>query len=594
MPFVSLNKNAVTAMTVLAMMVTGCGDDPAAEADDLSWIDEMPLTALVTPCSVASGTGFATITLAAGGESVLVSLRADSAILVNGEVCALAGVMKKLTITGGTGADTVIIDFLNGTFLAGSTTTANIIIDMVAGSGTNDAFKLRGRNSATTGDVLTFGAGTGGVVAVNFAADLNKDITVANADTFAVATGNGIDTVTGAGGAGTGAAFTAALSINGGALVDTLTGGDGADTISGGAGNDIISGGLGADTLNGDADADTFNEGAVTNGADTFNGGTGTDTVSYALRTAIVTVTIAASGGTGDDGESTETDDVIDDVEVVTGGTLADTMTCQASGCTLNGGAGDDILTGAAGADTLNGDAGNDTLTGAAGADTLNGGVGDDTFVEGTAASGGDVFNGGAGTDTVDYSGRTVALTVTMDGVIADDGESGELDDVNVDVEDLLGGTVADVITGNLNNNVITGGTGNDTLSGGAGDDTFRERAVTSGADSFDGGAGVDTVDYSARVAALTVTMDGVAADDGLSGETDNVSATVENLLGGTAADTITGNLLDNNIDGGAGADTIVGGAGDDILDGAGGTDSVTGGDGDDICIGETLVTCEL
>ena len=498
MPFVSLNKNAVTAMTVLAMMVTGCGDDPAAEADDLSWIDEMPLTALVTPCSVASGTGFATITLAAGGESVLVSLRADSAILVNGQVCALAGVMKKLTITGGTGDDTVIIDFLNGTFLAGSTTTANIIIDMVAGT---DSFKLRGRNSATTGDVLTFGAGTGGVVAVNFAADLNKDITVANADTFAVATGNGIDTVTGAGGAGTGAAFTAALSINGGALVDTLTGGDGADTISGGAGNDIISGGLGADTLNGDADADTFNEGAVTNGADTFNGGTGTDTVSYALRTAIVTVTIAASGGTGDDGESTETDDVIDDVEVVTGGTLADTMTCQASGCTLNGGAGDDILTGAAGADTLNGDAGNDTLTGAAGADTLNGGVGDDTFVEGTAASGGDVFNGGAGTDTVDYSGRSAALTVTMDGVAVDDGESGELDDVNVDVEDLLGGTVAD---------------------------------------------------------------------------------------------TITGNLLDNNIDGGAGADTIVGGAGDDILDGAGGTDSVTGGDGDDICIGETLVTCEL
>ena len=573
MPFVSLNKNAVTAMTVLAMMVTGCGDDPAAEADDLSWIDEMPLTPLATPCSVASGTGFATITLATAGESVLVSLRADSAILVNGEVCALAGVMKKLTITGGTGADTVIIDFLNGTFLAGSTTTANIIIDMVSGT---DAFKLRGRNSATTGDVLTFGAGTAGVVAVNFAADLNKDITVANADTFAVATGNGIDTVTGAGGAGTGAAFTAALSINGGALVDTLTGGDGADTISGGAGNDIISGGLGADILNGDADNDTFNEGAVTNGADTFNGGTGTDTVSYALRTAIVAVTIAASGGTADDGESTETDDVIDDVEVVTGGTLADTMTCQAAGCTLNGGAGDDIL------------------TGAAGADTLNGGVGDDTFVEGTAASGGDVFNGGAGTDTVDYSGRSVALLVTMDGVAADDGESGELDDVNVDVEDLLGGTVADIITGNLNNNVITGGTGNDTLSGGAGDDTFRERAVTSGADSFDGGAGVDTVDYSARVAALTVTMDGVAADDGLGGETDNVSATVENLLGGTAGDTITGNLLDNNIDGGLGADTIVGGAGDDILDGAGGTDSVTGGDGDDICIGETLVTCEL
>lgn len=591
-----LNRSLLALTCAVSLnTLTACGSEADfAEADDLSWLDDLPLVALATPCTFATSgasSGTATVTLAAGGEVVLVAKRVvDSAILVNGTPCgsATATTLKKINITGGAGDDTVIVDYINGTFGAGTSLAAGIVVD---GAGGTDGFKMRGTSGA---DTFTFGAS-----GINFAADTTRDITVANAESYAVATGDGADTVTGAGAAGTGTVFTAALTINGGDGADTLTGGSGADTISGGAGADTISGGAGNDVLNGDADSDTFNEGSATSGADTFNGGAGTaDHVTYAARTAAITVTVAAAGGADNDGEAGETDDVVDDVEVVTGGTVADTMTCQAGGCTLNGGAGADTLNGAAGADTLNGDAGNDTLTGAAGADVLSGGDGDDTFAEEAASTGGDIFNGGAGTDLVDYSGRSAALTVTMDGVAANDGDgtATENDNVKADVENCKGGSAADTITGNALANVLTGGAAADVLSGGDGDDVFSEGAASTGGDVFNGGAGIDTVDYSLRVAVLTITMDGAAANDGdgTATENDDVKADVENVVCGNQDDTVTGNDLDNAIDGGAGADTLTGGIGNDVLDGGAGADTVTGGADDDICIGETVATCEL
>ena len=71
-------------------------------------------------------------------------------------------------------------------------------------------------------------------------------------------------------------------------------------------------------------------------------------------------------------------------------------------------------------------------------------------------------------------------------------------------------------------------------------------------------------------------------------------SAQIENAIGGSAADTITGNALDNIITGGGGNDTIDGGDGDDvsvysgdrnsyaITDNGDGTTTVTGADGTD------------
>jgi Ca2+-binding RTX toxin-like protein len=278
---------------------------------------------------------------------------------------------------------------------------------------------------------------------------------------------------------------------------------------------------------------------------------------------------------------------------------------------TVYGGEGNDTLTGGDGNDTIDGGDGTDTVAGGPGDDVLRGGAGDDTFDEGAATNGSDTFNatGESGSDTVDYSARTVALTITM-GTGVDDGEAGENDDVS-NVTGVKGGTLGDTITGSANpdiiyggggddtldgdadadtiygddgNDTITGGAGDDTLYGGNGDDTFDEGNATSGADTIYGGAGTDTADYNARTAALTVTLN-TTADDGEASEGDNVRSDVENLIGGSGNDTFTGSSSANNLDGRAGDDTLNGGAGNDVFpqgtadDGA---DTINGGNGTD------------
>ena len=99
---------------------------------------------------------------------------------------------------------------------------------------------------------------------------------------------------------------------------DFLAGDMGNDTISGDTGNDTIDGAEGNDTLNGTAGNDTL-RGFTGNdvldggtGTDVMSGGDGTDTVSYASRSADITVDML---GTPDDGQRGENDQVRTDVE---------------------------------------------------------------------------------------------------------------------------------------------------------------------------------------------------------------------------------------------------------------------------------------
>ena len=553
-----------------ALNFAACADEgttsgPIAQpGDDISGLEELalPLTPLATPCDfdTISGVPTATITLA-DDETAIVSRRAlDGALLVNGTQCetATATTVKRVVVTGSTGANTVILDFINGTFAPGYGTTVGVAVDLLGGT---DALKIRGSGSA---DTVTFGAD-----GFSFNADTVRDGTMAGVEEVVVSLGAGNDVFSGSGGYGTGLAYASALEAFGGEGNDTLTGGTGGDTLNGGVGNDTLRGATdaaldtAADTLNGDADNDTFDAGNASNGGDTFNGGAGTDTVSYANRSNDLTVTMGAGSN---DGETGENDNVAADVEVLTGG------------------GGDDTLTGGAANNTLNGGAGDDTLNGGNGDDTLNGDAGDDTFLS-PAADGADAYNGGAGTDVVSYAGRSATVVASIDAV-ANDGEDAELDNVKADIEDLIGGDGNDTLTGSAGNNELTGGAGDDILNGGAGNDTFVAAATDDGADTFNGGTGVDTVDYSARTATLTVTMGNAAADDGLASEEDNVASDVEDLVAGSGDDTITGNDLANNIDGGDGADTLDGGAGNDILFGGAGVDELTGGSGDDLLDG--------
>jgi len=217
-------------------------------------------------------------------------------------------------------------------------------------------------------------------------------------------------------------------------------------TVASGAGIDVVTTSAGADTLSGEADNDTL----IANG--------GNDTVD---------------GGSGDD---------------ILAGRLGDD--------TLTGGTDDDLMFGDDGTDTLDGGDGSDRMRGGAGNDTLRGGSGNDALAGGLGT---DTLEGGDGYDQADYSDRTAAqsVTVTLNDA-ADDGESGELDNVRSDIEDLRGGDGSDRLTGDGDANVIFAGAGNDTLDGGAGIDTY------------DGGTGDDVISSRDGIAERVDCGDGI------------------------------------------------------------------------------------
>jgi Ca2+-binding RTX toxin-like protein len=293
-------------------------------------------------------------------------------------------------------------------------------------------------------------------------------------------------------------------------------------TVDGGRGNDelnagpatagrrynVLRGGEGDDVLVGDTGVDLLEGGA---GGDELIGRGARDRADYGSRTAPVTVTI---DGAADDGETGEGDRVDATVEEVVGGAGDDHLT---------GGPGVERLLGGAGEDTLDGLGAADTLIGGPDDDELNGGDGSDTFVADAAGDGADTYNGGSSTfDEVSYAARSAAVTVDPDGV-ADDGSSGEGDDVRADVEWVTGGTGNDWLVGSAAANLLTGGPGNDFLSGHAGNDTLLAGAgndVANGGDHNDalnGGPGADTLFGAAGDDALHA-LDGVIANDYLIG----------------------------------------------------------------------------
>ena len=209
----------------------------------------------------------------------------------------------------------------------------------------------------------------------------------------------------------------------------------------------------------------------------------------------------------------------------------------------VNALAGNDLVQSADALDapaTIDGGDGNDVLRGGGGSDLLIGGLGNDRLDGGKR---GDRLAGGEGSDTADYSGRNANLDITLDDS-RNDGAAGEGDDVDSDVETVVGGIASDRIVGSGRSNRLFGGFGNDTIFGGKGND------------GIDGGEGDDS------------------------------------LFGNAGRDTITSNRGHDQLDGGDGNDdltnffdtsTLFGGAGNDKLtDFKGANAFLHGGDGDD------------
>ncbi|EJL22414.1 putative calcium-binding protein, partial [Caulobacter sp. AP07] len=284
-------------------------------------------------------------------------------------------------------------------------------------------------------------------------------------------------------------------------------------------------GGAGADTLSGTAGGDWIDG---QGGADKLAGGQGADKLL---------------GGDGDD-----------------------TVFGDQDGDVLAGGAGNDLILGDDydlqtddGSDILNGDDGNDILIGGRGDDSLFGGAGDDILVTGVAKGGltngvalvddihlvdggNDKVDGGEGFDTayLIYAGRS-------EGVTLDNGASAANPII-------LGGQVTTSMT-SIERLYFFGGTGDDAITAGAADDFLSSGG---GKDVFDGGGGVDTASYFylSTPLSVAVTLNGdVAANVTLGGVAGGSLRNIENVTGGDAADTLTGDGQANVLTGRGGDD---------------------------------------
>lgn len=159
-----------------------------------------------------------------------------------------------------------------------------------------------------------------------------------------------------------------------------------------------------------------------------------------------------------------------------------------------------------------------------------------------------------------------------------------------------------DVVFGFVGNDKLFGGTGNDSLFGGEGDDRISGglgNDLLSGNDFSVQYSNIttnpnDLVDYSTSASAVIVDLRPVfdVATSSYTGVASGADIGSDKLIdiggamGGSAADSLTGNQLDNVFYGNGGNDTIGGQGGIDTLDGGIGNDTLNGGDGNDDLVG--------
>ncbi len=293
---------------------------------------------------------------------------------------------------------------------------------------------------------------------------------------------------------------------------------------------------------------------------------------------------------------------------------------------------------------------GNDTITGSGMYDRLLGYGGDDVFLPGYSGPYPsslyfDTVDGGSGNDTVSYANLIQSVFINLATGIVSIGSADAPNSARLtSIENAIGSSGNDVITGNNaanyleggsgndtilglgGNDILLGGTGNDTLNGGAGNDSLLggegndflvggigndaldgENGNDSlignagndlmfgsagndfltggaGADTLNGGIGIDRAQYSDATAGVRADL--AQASNNLGDAAGDIYVSIENLYGSNHNDWLSGNSGHNSLWGGNGDDFIYGGAGNDRIFGDAGNDQLLDEAGNDFVSG--------
>lgn len=335
--------------------------------------------------------------------------------------------------------------------------------------------------------------------------------------------------------------------LTGSAGNDVLNGLGGNDTLFGGSGNDTLNGGAGVDRMEGGSGNDIY---MVDNSADTviedINGGIDTVQINVPVQTWKPSNTVYTLGANVENG-------------IIAAPTEPPPIIVTATGATttagsLYGNALDNILNGAAMlSNYLYGNAGNDSLYGGDRQDMLVGGNGDD------------YIDGGTGSDNIAYHTASTGVTVNLSITGAQNTVGAGMDTL-LNVENILGSSYNDTLTGNAANNRFQSMGGNDVIDGGDG--------------------AFDLIEFTNVFAAVNVNMSDWSIQSTNMQRIGTLTlSNIEGVSGSVYNDTLTGSSGADYLNGYAGNDVIDGGAGDDYLAGGSSADTLTGGEGKDTFI---------
>ena len=579
---------------------------------------------------LSGGTGNDTIYGGDGNDIVSGNAGNDKLYGENGDDYIDGGIGADI-IDGGAGSDTVSYYTTNTavnvnlsltTAQSGGAAQGDILSNIENIVGTSDSDTLignsgdniiQGRNGW---DKIDGGAGNDTVVYGGWTA-VNIDLSLTTAQTSGGAEGYGdtvinIENIIGTGGNDT---------LTGNSVDNVIEGNYGSDKIDGSTGNDTasyktsnyaVNVNLGITTAQsgGHAEGDTllnmeniiasaYDDKLTGNSvANKIDGGAGIDTVSYSNSNAAVTVNLAATtpqvGGYAQG-------DTLFNIENITGSSYNDILTGTLAANKIDGGSGVDTVSysnsnaavtvklGVTTAQT-GGYAQGDSLVSI---ESIIGSTYNDIFTSSSVAN---KIDGGSGVDTISYAGSSAAVTVNLGVTTAQTGGYAAGDTL-FNIENIIGSSYNDIITGSSLANRIEGASGVDTVSyanstaavnvnlglttaqsGGyaAGDTLVSIENIigsayndtltgSSASNKIDGGAGIDTVSYASSNAAVNVNLAVTTTQSGGHAAGDTLF-NIENIIGSSYNDTLKGTTAANIITGGAGKDTMTGAAGADVF----------------------------